>query len=472
MPKSNKMKYHPVLVLLFCFSMTTQGQSWIKVVEPRLDTLCYPFEYGFQLIMINHEGYAAMQNRNIAIKYGERSTLPPYVLPKDNEYFFRDSSGRIVKTFNHQKPSLDTLTNIFRDLQVNSFRDSTNSNSLEEHLKQELVENQFLNKAYFLVAKIPQIGSYIFHRYHNHQFETLEDNVGLINRSGELVVPYLYKKLEPVGSYFLAYQKDKIGIINSKNEIIVPIAFDYYKIETNNLYTFWKEKKCLGVFKVNTSNFITLKGYQALDYLRGLEKYGFAQVQKNGKYGLINKHFEEVIPVIYDKMKNYSHLGYCKVKKEGFYGFLDTTGNVIIPIQYPKIGDIFLEDRIWFTNDEGKYGFLDRSGKEIISAQYDHTTNFYVNKTVVFKNGLAAFINKKGDLLTAYQYKQVQYRREQFVVTNIAGYIGVLNPQLKEIVPCLYKRIHGAIGSKKSYWLAILKNEEQHEYTKEGKRIN
>jgi hypothetical protein len=472
MCKSNKMKYHPVLVLLLYFSMTTQGQHWMKVTEPRLDTLCYPFQGGLQLIIINHEGYAAMQNKNLAIKHGPQSSLPPYVLSKDNEYFFRDSSGRIVKTFNRLKPSLDTLTSVFRDLQVNSFRDSSNNKSLEQHLNQELVENQFLNKDYFLVAKVPRIESSGLHYYHNYQLETLEDNVGLINRSGDLTVPYSYKKLEPIGDYFLAYQKDKVGIINAQNEIIVPIIFDSYKMETDNLYTFWKEKKCFGVFQLNTSNFILIKGYEALNYLRGLEEYGFAQVRKNGKYGLVNKRFETIIPIIYDEMKNYSHLGYCRVKKEGSYGFLDTTGNVIVPIQYPKIGDIFLEDRIWFANKEGKYGFLDRNGKEIISAQYDYTTNFYVDKTMVFKDGLAAFINTKGELLTAYQYKQVQYRREQFVVTNIAGYTGVLNSQLKEIVPCLYKRIHGAIGSEKSYWLAVLKNETHHEYTKEGKRIN
>lgn len=470
MYKSNKIKYHPILVLLLCFSMATQGQHWMKVTEPRLDTLCYPFEGGLQLIIINHEGYAAMQNQNLAIKHGPQSSLPPYVLSKDNEYFFRDSSGHIVKTFNRLKPSLDTLTSVFRDLQINSFRDSSDNKPLNQHLKQELVENQLLNRDYFLVAKVPRIGNYVLHRY--HQSGILEGNIGLINRSGDLTVPYSYKKLKPIGDYFLAHQKDKVGIINTQNEVIVPILFDSYKVETDNLYTFWKEKKCLGVFELDASNFIALKGYEALNYLRGLEKYGFAQVQKDGKQGLINKRFETIIPAIYDEMKNYSHLGYCKVKKEGFYGFLDTTGTVIVPIQYPKIGDIFLEDRIWFANKEGKYGFLDRSGKEIISAQYDYTTNFYVDKTMVFKDGLAAFINTKGDLLTAYQYKKVQYRREQFVVTNIAGYVGVLNPQLKEIVPCLYQKIHYAIGSEKYYWSAVLKNDETHKYTKEGKRIN
>jgi hypothetical protein len=57
-------------------------------------------------------------------------------------------------------------------------------------------------------------------------------------------------------------------------------------------------------------------------------------------------------------------------------------------------------------------------------------------------------------------------------VTNTAGYIGVLNQQLKETVPCQYQKIHYAIGSEKYYWSAILKNDKTHKYTKEGNRIN
>jgi hypothetical protein len=395
------------------------------------------------------------------------SSLPPYFLPRDNQYLFRDSTGRIVKAFNWLNPSLDSLTKYFKNLEVNTLKKQDNINNKLS------LEDKILNRNYFLVAKIPNFDGPPSIQYnHDPQVRTLDENVGLINRSGELVVPYSYKDLKPIGDYFLAYKKDKIGIIDSQNNILVPITFDRHQVETNSLHTFWLDNACQGIFDFNPSEFSLLNGYQAIDYIEGLVKYGYTPVQKDGKYGLINSHFEEVIPVIYDEMKNYIHLGYFKVKKEKFYGFVDTTGNVIIPIKYLKIGAIFLDDRIWFTNKEGKYGFLDRNGKEIIAAQYDFVTNFYVNKAIVYKDGFAAFIDKKGNLLTDYKYKQAQYQREQFVVTNKDGDVGLLNAQLKEIIPCQYKRIHEAVGAKKYYWWAILPNGEQHKYKKEGERIN
>jgi hypothetical protein len=469
----NKMKYHAVLVLLFSFLITAQGQYFsMNLVEPKLDTLCYPFEGALQLIIINHEGYTAMQNHNIMVKHGNRGSLPLYISPKDNEYFFRDSSGRIVKAFNRLNPSLDSLTNFFRALLVNSYQSTSKNESSNDLLAEEAPVDLILNKEYFLVAKVPQIGSLGRLDHYNPPDRTLENNVGLINRSGDLIIPYSYKSLNPLGNYFVAYQKDKVGLINAQNKVLVPIKFDYYKPETRNLYTFWKEEKCFAVFDLKSSKLIPLNGYDRLRYFEGLEKHGVVQVYKNGKYGLINKHFEEVIPLIYDEMKNYAHLGYCKVRKEGLYGFLDTTGHEMIPLLYPKIGDIFLNHRIWFANKEGKYGFLDSSGKEIIAAQYDRASNFYVDKAIVHKDGFASFIDKNGNLLIDYQYKQAQYQREQFVVTNEAGYVGLLNAELKEIISCKYKRISQAVGAKKYYWSAILENDTVHKYTKKGEQIN
>ncbi len=60
---------------------------------------------------------------------------------------------------------------------------------------------------------------------------------------------------------------------------------------------------------------------------------GLAVVNKDGKWGFIDKTGKVVIPLQYDYASNFSE-GLALVKKDGKSGFVDKTGKAVIPLQY------------------------------------------------------------------------------------------------------------------------------------------
>lgn len=74
--------------------------------------------------------------------------------------------------------------------------------------------------------------------------------------------------------------------------------------------------------------------YDQADYFSvnfSLEGLNIARVQRNGKWGYVNKEGKEVIPVIYDQIRDYFFKGICEAMREGKYGFVNTEGKEVIP---------------------------------------------------------------------------------------------------------------------------------------------
>ena len=72
------------------------------------------------------------------------------------------------------------------------------------------------------------------------------------------------------------------------------------------------------------------------------EDVGLARVEKNDKYGFIDKTGKVVIPLEYDDAWNFKEglaqydfkEGLAKVKKDDKWGRIDTTGKVVVPLKY------------------------------------------------------------------------------------------------------------------------------------------
>ena len=448
-----------------------------KTKDPiRVDTLCYPLKDGLQLIIVNLRKRAILYNQRISFEYSTMSSLPPYGAMPDNIYLFRNASGKIIKAFNIDI-ELDTLTAHFATIKTNTKQNDITNNQALFGLGNG--ESDYVNDKYWVVYK--EQGLHPTSRYTGESLPKQKENdAGLIDRRGEQVIPYMYADLIPIKDNFFAFRKGKVGVINTQNEVIAPLLFDDYRHEGDHLYTFWLDKKCQGIYEATKGAFKILEGYEEIQHISHLNKYPYMQVKKKGKYGLMNKDFELVIPAIYEDLRNYSQ-GYCKVKKDSFYGFLDTNNQVMIPVKYPTLGAIFMNERVWYTNAEGQYGFLDRKGNVIISAQYEEVVPFYITKAAVKKNGKWAFIDSGGQLLTPFKYQYISYdhgayyrKGEQFIVFEGPNKGGVLNQQLEVVVPLEYRSVYyrdESNGRKKEYWEATTIKDKEHHYTKEGKRI-
>ena len=142
--------------------------------------------------------------------------------------------------------------------------------------------------------------------------------------------------------------------------------------------------------------------YDAIDYQ---PKFRIISVQKNGKFGLVNPSFKEIIECRYDYIES-STTAFAPVKKNEKWGYVNESGQEIVPCRFEDIsyGSPW-ENPEWLVpvKYQGKWGYIDRTGKEIVPFEYDKAEPFISRssgiKASVEKNGKSLYIDLQGNII-------------------------------------------------------------------------
>lgn len=264
------------------------------------------------------------------------------------------------------------------------------------------------------------------------------NQTGVINSKFEEVIPCVYDNISSLlGKYLFidgiakVKKNGEYAIINPKNEIVVPFGKyrDFHMLTGNVIEatTFYKEER-----KDKRGNRIIISTYVIIDkegnqlsdqeYEDIFDFYkGFAVVRNEDMYGIIDSQGKEVIPCkyIYDEftrmdIKDFVDYGVVRIKKNGKWGLLNRKGELIVPATYDKMsafGDgLSLVNRglMWATiNTAGefdldlcfisaihssfsggrlgikqekdgkkKYGYIDHKGEVVIPCKFDQVYEF------------------------------------------------------------------------------------------------
>ena len=151
---------------------------------------------------------------------------------------------------------------------------------------------------------------------------------------------------------------------------------------------------------------------------------------KTGKYGYINMENEIVIPFLYDEAvafgeqrlggKGFNNLALVNIgipeaqhfSYDGKWGLINKKGEEVLPIKYEDIlgisdgaafifeGDIIRHDigNDFYIEERGKYGLIDINGKMIVPPIYDEVI-FLNGATLVKNDGKVFEINRKGEVI-------------------------------------------------------------------------
>ena len=114
--------------------------------------------------------------------------------------------------------------------------------------------------------------------------------------------------------------------------------------------------------------------------MKEFDELGVIRVLKDGKWGLLNRKGELIVPFIYDKIEAFNE-SVAVVKQNNRYGAINSSGELIIPTQY------FLESSLGRFNGgrlgvrnrtaEGiKSGYLDKEGELVIPYVFDKVDPF------------------------------------------------------------------------------------------------
>ena len=148
-----------------------------------------------------------------------------------------------------------------------------------------------------------------------------------------------------------------------------------------------------------------------------------------------------------------STIDVAAVQKDGKWGYIDRFGKEIVPCKYDYIGEFI--DGVASVKINSKSGFVDLFGKEIIPCKYDFIGKFYdvdvVDSTVGRHVAIIAkvrigkkwgYIDKKGKEMIAIKYDFIGLPSDRgYLKVQNEGKFGIIDITGKEITPCVYDYI-------------------------------
>jgi hypothetical protein len=289
---------------------------------------------------------------------------------------------------------------------------------------------------------------------------------GYINTNGQLVIEDLYDGVREFSENLAATNLDgKWGYIDQLGQTVI-------KHEYRSAYAFKKgiarvqdfDKKywfidkqgkklnsvgfdtaydCLdNLIRVRTGqgyNFININGDTLLnDYLDGAKdfKRELSIIQREKRYGMIDKNGERVMEMEYDKI--YIDDSYIRAKKDGKYFIFDTKGNKIVDTGFEKLTEF--QDSFAAAKNNQQWQLITEDG------QATHTFNSDTKRVeaageskwrVTTEKGIS-IVDNKGSLLTNEAYEQIFNFSEGFAVFSKNNKWGYLNTEGKEQIPAIF----------------------------------
>lgn len=207
---------------------------------------------------------------------------------------------------------------------------------------------------------------------------------GLIDSLGNEVIPYLYKRISPWNPGFIeaTNQQGLHGVINVQGDTIVPFIYrDIDHPRNGDSLVFVDQKARYGFLNYHQNRIvipIKYRGARQFDQnLAWVEDscYGSRCGEGRGKWGLINRQNQLVIPFIYDtpqyrrKGESLIENGLIRAKAGGKYGCLNIDGDTIIPFKYSRLGRFSYGYAAIST--DSTYGYLDSTGKEYMYPHFN-----------------------------------------------------------------------------------------------------
>lgn len=404
--------YTLMLMLLFSISIKSQITLEGLFTEPKqtADTLYFPFEDSIQLIVIN---YYDTWERQVAYKEASQPRGLSWAAlmgpPPKNMYLFRNTEGKIVKAYH-------------------GISDGRGLKGMD----------------YFNAGLIFLYGLRDFTEYHgNLKYYELNEQVGLINTKGEVVVPAVYDDIRRYQDFDgdwekLIIEKDGcFGLLDTNLNVLFP---PIYRCSSDTNYYGYPEHNILNdafikVFKNGKCGLIDETGVVQIDF-----KFdNIIMIHDTMLLGLVNKqvidpnkYFWQNVQgcVVFDKnfnqiadLNQYDQLEYNGVKrfivkKDNFVGVVNHKGEVIIPIQYDNLST---QNGDYYVTKDNKSGMISLEGKVLIPIEFECNMYFYDPAIYVTKNGLIGVYSDKYQLIAEAQYKQRYWEMGKFMLIRADG---------------------------------------------------
>lgn len=166
---------------------------------------------------------------------------------------------------------------------------------------------------------------------------------GYIDCTGKVVIPLQYDEAHPFSEGLAVVRKgEKYGYIDRTGKVVIPLQYHWCEPFSDGM-------AAVGMDDYNykyidrTGKEVTSQEYSFFD--------GLAAVEKNEKWGYIDRDGKVVIPLQYDYVYDFSE-GLAVVYKDEKKSFIDTAGRFVATIPSDVFGEIMFSDGVAVTTDD------------------------------------------------------------------------------------------------------------------------
>ena len=256
-----------------------------------------------------------------------------------------------------------------------------------------------LNKAGQLVSKGYQDISQSSNGLYVCQLNNL---YGAINTKGEVIIPFVYKKLGNFKNGYAYYLTNAYGIVDIDNSAM-KAEWDWVSDVDSNLIVITKKNNKFGL--VNVYETVLLQ--PEYDYIAACSNNIYLVV-KNNLYGFYNckeKCFISSIEFDYNSAYDanyYSDGKYFTLIKEQEVGLMNSNGKMVI--SYGNYNNIFLTAQEAIrVQKNNKFGFIDRKLKAITPFDFESAKDFENGLAIVTKSGTGQLLNTNGKSIYSHK---------------------------------------------------------------------
>lgn len=268
-----------------------------------------------------------------------------------------------------------------------------------------------------------------------------EGKYGYANIFGKIHIQPQYEEAQEF-NYRVAVVKKagKFGIINLRNEFILKPEYNKIKSAPNHSVLIvaesgqdGKEKEFLyspkGV-KISPKGFDEVIIESTGPYIRVKDKgmVSFFSIEKGG----------DAFSGLFEEAKDFSE-GYAQVKKDGKWGIINLKGEFVVPAAFKNVQGEKFGARTVFITENVNFGLYEENGKEILKTEYESLRYCYPNLIKAKKNGKYGVLKSDGTKLVDFIYENISSGNEfnsnpewPAIITQ-NGKLGLLDAKLNTI---------------------------------------
>lgn len=177
----------------------------------------------------------------------------------------------------------------------------------------------------------------------------------------------------------------------------------------------------------------------------GFFKDGLAWVERNGKYGYVNKANERVIDFRFTGAADFEK-GRAIVEDNDKYGIIDRSGSLIFPTIYNDLGQF--SEQLIYAQKDSLYGYLDQFGFQRIQPEFSEAFSFSDGRAKVKVGELEAFIDPYGSFMVPPLYEEIEFFNDTLLIFTEGEFTGLMNRRGKVVYSPVYEAIGGLSGDR------------------------